>query len=446
MTVLAVRRRRSSSSARTRRQSWKCQHSALNRARRKKTSRNRRPTAPALRRKHFRSTCADLAPKSDLFDPVKRTARTRRNSKFTAGGSNSLMSSAVRGRLMRWFERAARPFPWRQDRDPYRIWISEVMLQQTTTAAVARRFGDFLEQFPDIQSLAAAEESRVLKAWEGLGYYRRARDLHAAARQIVDRHQGVIPNQPEQFEQLPGIGRYMLGAVLSQAFEHRLPVVEANTKRVLCRLFANKGDLESAETQRWLWQTAEAILPSRRVGDFNQALMELGALCCTVRDPNCSRCPLRRECQARQKGIQQTIPVRRRRPKIVQVNEICVVFRRNQRVLLTQRPPKGRWANMWEFPRVVLNEGESFAAGARRVSRSMKIAAKLGDVLTTIRYSVTSFRMTMTCVEASASDTDSVSDYYEAGRWLHLHELADYPVSSPHRRLASMISSQRETE
>jgi A/G-specific adenine glycosylase len=206
------------------------------------------------------------------------------------------LSPAAKRKLLSWFRRNARDLPWRRDRDPYRIWVSEVMLQQTTVAAVAPRFDQFLGRFPDVRSLAAADEQDVLKVWEGMGYYGRARNLHRAAKKLVAEHGGELPDDPAVWAELPGVGRYILGAVLSQAFDRRLPIVEANTKRVLCRLFAQAGDVTSAPVQAWLWQAAEAVLPRKHVGDFNQALMELGALVCRARSVACECCPLARRC------------------------------------------------------------------------------------------------------------------------------------------------------
>src|SRR5262245_29245924 len=186
------------------------------------------------------------------------------------------LSPSAKRRLLAWFDGNARPLPWRRDRDPYRIWVSEVMLQQTTVAAVAPRFEQFLAAFPDVHALAAADEQAVLKFWEGMGYYSRARNLHRAARTLVGMHGGQLPDDPAVWAELPGIGRYILGAVLSQAFDRRLPVVEANTRRVLARMFAQAGDAKSPPVQAWLWETAAAILPRKRVGDFNQGRMDLG--------------------------------------------------------------------------------------------------------------------------------------------------------------------------
>src|SRR5437764_13384078 len=185
----------------------------------------------------------------------------------------------IRRRLLAWFDRHRRDLPWRRDRDPYRVWVSEVMLQQTTVAAVVPYFERFLAAFPTVAALAAADEQQVLKLWEGLGYYRRARHLHAAARLLADR--AALPDDPEVWADLPGVGRYILGAVLSQAFDRKLPIVEANSLRVLARLFGYRGDPREGVGKKWVWAAAEAVLPAKRAGDFNQALMELGALICT---------------------------------------------------------------------------------------------------------------------------------------------------------------------
>ncbi len=201
--------------------------------------------------------------------------------------------------LLRWFDRHARNLPWRRTRDPYAIWISEVMLQQTQVATVIPYFERFLNAFPSLSALAAADEQHVLRLWEGLGYYRRARNLHQAAQLLHAEHAERFPDDADVLRRLPGFGRYTANAVLSQAFDRRLPILEANSRRVLCRLFGVRDDPQEAAVQARLWTAAEALLPVKRVGAFNQALMELGALVCTPARPQCSRCPLSRQCQAR---------------------------------------------------------------------------------------------------------------------------------------------------
>lgn len=349
------------------------------------------------------------------------------------------LSPQAKRRLLAWFDRHARRLPWRRDRDPYRIWVSEVMLQQTTVAAVTPRFDLFLAAFPDVRALAAADEQAVLKVWEGLGYYSRARNLRRAARVLVEEHGGNLPDDPAVWARLPGVGRYILGAVLSQAFDRRVPVVEANTRRVLCRLFAQAGDVTSAPVQAWLWEAAAAVLPRKRVGDFNQALMELGALVCTPEKPDCPNCPLRADCLARREGIQETLPRRPARPATEEVREVCVVPRHGGRVLLARRPAGGRWANMWEFPRAVLAGSETHEGAAAKLIASLGLEAEPGPEIMTIRYGVTRFRMTMVCLEAAAVRRAFRPGYYEEGRWLRPAELAAYPVSSPQRKLAAAL-------
>jgi A/G-specific adenine glycosylase len=346
----------------------------------------------------------------------------------------------VRRKLLAWFDRHARPLPWRRDRDPYRIWVSEVMLQQTTVAAVAPRFEAFLAAFPDVRALAVADEQTVLKAWEGMGYYSRARNLKRAAEALVRDHGGVLPDDPAVWAELPGVGRYILGAVLSQAFDRRLPIVEANTKRVLCRVFGQRGDPTTAPVQTWLWETAAAVLPQKRAGDFNQALMELGATVCTPDRPACDRCPLNDVCVARRAGLQDVIPVRPKRPEVVEVREVCIVARHGGKVLLARRPAAGRWANMWEFPRTELAAGEMIADGANRLLADLGLTGELGTELMTVRYGVTRFRMTMACLEADCPKAGFRAGYYEEGRWVRPADLAAYPVSSPQRKLAAALT------
>ncbi len=361
-------------------------------------------------------------------------------SDLTPAGSAGPLRRWLAPRLLDWFAGHQRSFPWRKDRDPYRIWISEVMLQQTQTAVVVPYFERFLAAFPTLADLAGASEQDVLRLWEGLGYYRRARDLHASARRLFA-EQGRFPNDPEALRQLPGFGPYTCNAVLSQAFDRRLPILEANSQRVLSRLFARREDPRQGPARRWLWQAAEALLPVRRVGEFNQALMELGSLICTPASPRCGDCPLAERCQARQLGEQETIPVRSTGPAVTEVRESAVVVRRADQVLLVQRPGSGRWANLWEFPHGPLQDGETHDSAALRLLTELTgVKARLGLELQTIRHGVTRYRISLVCFGAEHAAGEFSSSFYQQGLWLNPAELARYPVSAPQRRLAGSVA------
>jgi A/G-specific adenine glycosylase len=346
----------------------------------------------------------------------------------------------LRHRLLRWFKRACRDLPWRRDRDPYRIWISEIMLQQTQVATVIPYFERFLAAFPTVADLAASEEQAVLRLWEGLGYYRRARDLHRAARQIVAVFGGHFPDDPSVARTLPGIGRYTLGAILSQAYECRLPILEANSQRVLCRVFGCRDDPRQSDTRRWLWQVAEVLLPARNAGEFNQALMELGALVCIPATPRCNVCPLASLCEARRLGLQQEIPRRAAPPEPVFVDEAAVVVHRRRRVLLVQRPGEGRWAGLWEFPHAVRRPDEEYEeAAARLVTELTGVQASIDGELLSLRHGVTRQQIKMVCFEGRYLAGRFRSAFYKQARWVRPRELVDYPVSAPQRRLARML-------
>jgi A/G-specific adenine glycosylase len=348
-------------------------------------------------------------------------------------------------RLLDWFARWQRDLPWRKDRDAYRIWVSEVMLQQTQVATVIPYFERFLAAFPTLAGLAAATEQQVLRLWEGLGYYRRARDLHRAAKVIVATHGATFPREPESLRGVPGMGRYTANAVLSQAFEKRLPILEANSVRVLCRLFGKADDPTRNPLRNWLWQAAEEILPHKHVGHFNQAMMELGALVCTPAAPACGKCPLRGKCVARARGLQATIPLRAAPAKATEVRESAVVVRRGGRLLLVQRPTTGRWASMWEFPHDELTDGETHTQAALRLLRERtSLSVTLGPEIETIRHGVTRFRITMVCFVAVFRQGKFRSEFYADSRWVLPAELASYPVSAPQRILARTLASNDE--
>lgn len=274
--------------------------------------------------------------------------------------------------LLPWFDAAARPLPWRATRDPYRVWVSEVMLQQTQVDTVLRYYERFLARFPTVEALAAADDEDVRALWSGLGFYRRARNLHAAARRVVAEHGGVVPRDPAALGALPGLGRYTVGAVLSIAHDDALPLVDGNVARVLARLSRVPGDPTAGPALRRLWSIAERLVPLRRPGDWNQALMELGATVCRPTSPRCEACPLAAWCEARAAGEVERFPEPRRRAKVVAQRRaaVCLV-RPDGAFLLARRPDDGLLAGLWELPAVDLAPRERPATAARRLARSL---------------------------------------------------------------------------
>ncbi|HZZ76868.1 MAG TPA: A/G-specific adenine glycosylase [Gemmataceae bacterium] len=343
----------------------------------------------------------------------------------------------LRRRLLTWFRKNARQLPWRLNRDPYRIWISEVMLQQTQVATVIPYFARFLQQYPTLTQLARAEEQEVLRLWEGLGYYRRARDLLRAAKLLDAASHATIPDDIDFVRTLPGFGRYTANAVLSQAFDRRLPILEANSQRVLCRLFAIDESPKHSAVQKMLWQLAESLLPSKKTGDFNQALMELGALVCTPMRPACDTCPLQRDCLAHRAGRQHDIPRRPDAVEITLIEEVAIIVRKRDRVLLVQRPDTGRWAGMWEMPHAP-TDANSPDVAALCLLDSLGLTGDIVGPLTTIRHSVTRFRITMTCLQAQhRSGRPNAASF----AWVRPHELSTYPLATPQRRLAQVLAT-----
>jgi len=257
----------------------------------------------------------------------------------------AFQSAKFRRRLLSWYHKHGRDLPWRRTRDPYAILVSEFMLQQTQVATVIPYYHEWLRRFPDFGSLARASENEVLRAWQGLGYYARARNLHATAKTVMDRHAGNFPQGIEQMRQLSGIGKYTAHAVASFAFDQSVPIVEANTGRVLARLFNLRESIDSGMGQRTLWQHAASLLPKPDAPTFNSALLDLGALICIVRKPKCDVCPVKPFCRAKNPAA---LPVRNSRPETKRLIETHALIVRRGRILLEQS--RHRWRGMWILP------------------------------------------------------------------------------------------------
>jgi len=305
--------------------------------------------------------------------------------------------------LVRWFEAHRRDLPWRNGYHPYHVWVSEVMLQQTQVETALPYFDRFLEALPTIQSLAGADEHTVLTLWAGLGYYSRARNLHAAAKQVVSEHDGIIPDNYESLRTLPGIGPYMAGAILSIAYNRPYPIVDGNVRRVLSRIYGWTED-----NARQQWAAAEHLVKQAEPRSINQALMELGAKVCSFKSPRCLLCPVQRHCAAFRLGLQDRIPAVKKRPETVHVNLFAVVHAANERVLM--RKEKG----LWEFPMF-----------GQLPSGSLK---KIG----TCRHTITHHRLEVS-VFTGAVERSPESE------WVDIHAV---PISSLTKKIYSVFQLQ----
>ena len=337
-----------------------------------------------------------------------------------------------RRKILRWYATNARTLPWRGTTDPYRVWISEIMLQQTTVQTVYGYFDRFMERFPTVDALAAASLDEVNRLWEGLGYYRRAASLHQTAQEIVEHHGSKLPLDVEVLKKLPGIGRYTAGAILSIATDQRLPILEANTVRLHARLLAVKGDTSRGEANRALWNFAERILPKTGSGRFNQALMDLGSTVCTPKEPQCLLCPVVAFCETAKRGWQSQIPSPKTKENPEERTEAAVLIRKKGKILLIKYPADVRWAGLWDFPRCELNDVPS---AQQRLSAMTGRKIVIGKQIEAIKHSVTRFRITLLFYEAKELGKVSNGSIPYETRWATAQEMEQIPLNSTARKL-----------
>jgi A/G-specific adenine glycosylase len=333
---------------------------------------------------------------------------------------NGKTQEKFRRDLVHWYQRHQRKLPWRATRDPYRIWVSEIMLQQTRVDVVRDYYQRWLRAFPTVRSLANAPYSRVLKLWEGLGYYSRARNLHHAAKLVVRNHRGKLPTDVDELMGLPGIGRYTAGAIASIAFNQRAALVDGNVARVFARVFGIEGDVTKPATQKTLWEIAGKLLPQKEPGTFNQALMELGALICTPVNPRCDSCPMRLVCVARATGRQNELPNRGPRRTHLQIVHDTALVRRGNRFLLQRRPAKGLLAGMWELPALA---GNGFRAGRQVLD---------------LRHTITNKKIQLRVFECRLSSMHKPNGTI---RWVSVEDLARLTLPAAQRRALEQILS-----
>jgi A/G-specific adenine glycosylase len=364
------------------------------------------------------------------------------------GESTQLLSSpwkqAFRRQLKRWFVRHRRDLPWRQNSNPYKVFVSEVMLQQTTVAMVEGYYNRFITEFPTVEDLAAASEQQVLRVWEGLGYYRRARSMQAAARMVVEEFGGQFPDTVEGLMRLPGIGRYTAGAIVSIAYDKPAPILEANTFRLLTRLTAYDGDPLRAAGQRWLWHVAEQILPRREVSPFNQSLMELGSLVCTPREPKCPECPVANLCEAHRRGRVKDLLPTTKKTVYTDLHEVAVVVTKGNKVLVRQCGPTERWSGLWDFPRFQV-EGTSKFAPRDTARQSLRTAVGIEATdfthVATLKHGVTRYRITLECFVASYADGSTLKGGETVLKWLPVSKLSELPLSTTGRKMAQLVAA-----
>jgi A/G-specific adenine glycosylase len=368
---------------------------------------------------------------------------TQKKSGDKSPQSNSISPAtarAIRNRLHGWYATNARDLPWRRTSDPYQIWVSEVMLQQTQVATVVPYFIRFIKRFPTAESLASASQQDVLRHWQGLGYYRRANHLHLAVQQVVNRFSGRVPHQESLLRELPGIGRYIAGAIRSLAFGKPAAILEANSARVLARLFAVRSPLQKPVTNRLLWSLADSLLCHKQPGLHNQALMELGALVCSAGRPRCEHCPLTGVCLAKKLGLASELPAMLRRPSAIAVRDACAIVESNGRILIVQRPLGERWGGLWEFPRVTLDNGSDAQTALRSfASNRWGLEIEVGRLVLTLRHSVTHHRIELACYESRLVTKKIKPQRGNGLRWIRASQLADFPCSAPQRKVFAFV-------
>ncbi len=360
----------------------------------------------------------------------------------------------IQSPLLKWFRENRRDLPWRQTSGPYAIWISEVMLQQTQVKTVIPYYNRWMKNFPTSAKLARAPLSRVLKSWEGLGYYTRARNLHRAARMIERDLGGKFPDSREKLERLPGVGRYTAGAIASIAFHQPEPILDGNVIRVLSRLLAFNQPVDQTGGREALWGISRGLVESAargRAGDFNQALMELGALVCVPENPQCFLCPVQKICRAHQLKKETDFPVKTRRQKLEKLRTVAAVIWKDGKVLLEKRPLEARWGGLWTFPHWTLQNGKrELTFLAERTKKELGLEVGDWRARPEIRHGFTKYNVRLKVYEGSvlgrgcrgginpAQRRDKLRPYV---RWVQSQNISRLPLPRPHQKIAALIQN-----
>lgn len=349
------------------------------------------------------------------------------------------MLTEVSRRLLEWYKTHARVLPWRGHPDPYAVWVSEIMLQQTRVETVIPYFERWMRRFPTLADLAAAPQQDVLHCWEGLGYYSRARNLHRAAQVVMEKYAGNLPSNRAGLEALPGIGAYTAGAIASMAFGRDEAALDGNIRRVMARLFNVDVLARSPEGQRRLWELAEQNLPPGSAGDYNQALMDLGSEICLPRQPLCEKCPLKELCEAHSLGVEAERPVMETRRKPPHYLVAAAVIEQDNRVLIARRPAEDMLGGLWEFPGGRMEEGESLEQTVQReIQEELGTVVEVGDLFGIYRHAYTHFSVTLHAFRCRIMPQSPAPQpiYASELSWVEPQNLAQYPMGKIDRMIS----------
>jgi len=346
--------------------------------------------------------------------------------------------------ILDWYERHRRKLPWRDHPTPYQVWVSEVMLQQTQVGTVMPYYQRFLAEFPNTAALAEAPLDRVLKVWENLGYYSRARHMHRAAGQMMAHYGGRVPDAWDEIKALPGVGDYIAGAVLSIAYGKRVPAVDGNVRRVLGRIFAIETPIDTGPGQARIRSLAAELLPESEPGAFNQGLMDLGAAICTPKHPACPSCPVQSCCRARRAGLENTLPVKsKRRPVPHRPATAAVIRDRSRRLLVLKRPGSGLLGGLWKWPGGEQRAGEDLKACLRRnVRRELGVQVRVGPLVTVVRHQYTHFRLTLHVFQATRTRGAPTALACAEWRWIPWSDLDRLAFSKADRLVLEAVRNQ----
>jgi A/G-specific adenine glycosylase len=337
--------------------------------------------------------------------------------------------------LTRWYNQHKRDLPWRHTKDPYKIWVSEIMLQQTTVSTVIGYYDKWIKIFPTVQDLAKASLQKVLKQWQGLGYYNRAKNFHKAAVIVVDQHGGILPQDPLIIRSLPGFGPYSTGSVLSIAFDIPLTIIDANVRRVVMRLLACPG-LADNKQDRKIDEFLQQVLPTRGVGDFNQALMELGALVCRSKEPLCKICPINQYCEAYKLGKQEIIPETKKKV-LKDIHAVIGIIKKGNKYFIQKRSSKGLLADLWEFPGGKIEKGETKKkALARELKEEIGVQVESSKYLFEVKHFYTQFRVSLAVFDCLLVDLPKID---AAHRWVSFKDFAKYPMPSGSAKIIEQL-------